>query len=133
MTNNPTHKEILLVDDDPDYSELTRTRLEASGYHVSCVSDGQKALEFLNREHRPSLIIMDVDMPDKNGLTTLINMSVRQGMQGKDKAPGIPVVMATGLQGEKVRELIVAQNVSGYLAKPYSAEELIQTVKKLIG
>ena len=133
MIQNQNLKEILLVDDDPDYSELTRTRLEASGYHVSCASSGREALELLEREYQPNLIIMDIEMPDKNGLTTLININVRRGVKGQNEPPPIPVIVATGLQSEKVREVMMAQNVSGYLKKPYNSEELIQTVKGLIG
>ena len=133
MLKKQNPKEILLVDDDPDYSELTRTRLEASGYQVSCASNGQEALTLLEREYEPSLIIMDIEMPDKNGLTTLINMNVRSGAKEQNKKSKIPVLVATGLESEKVREVIMAQNVSGYLKKPYGSEELIQTVKGLIG
>ena len=133
MIKKQNPKEILLVDDDPDYSELTRTRLEASGYQVSCASSGQEALTLLEREYEPSLIIMDIEMPDKNGLTTLINMNIRNGIKEQDKKSKIPVLVATGLQSEKVREVMMTQNVSGYLKKPYGSEELIQAVKGLIG
>ena len=133
MIKKQNPKEILLVDDDPDYSELTRTRLEASGYQVSCASSGQEALTLLEREYEPSLIIMDIEMPDKNGLTTLINMNIRSGAKEQDKRNKIPVLVATGLQSEKVREVMMTQNVSGYLKKPYGSEELIQAVKGLIG
>ena len=133
MTENPNRKEILLVDDDLDYSELTRTRLEASGYHVACASNGREALELLKGEYQPNLIIMDIEMPDKNGLTTLININVHKGMGQQKEKSHIPVLVATGLQSEKVREVVMAQNVNGYLRKPYDSEELIQAVKSLIG
>ncbi len=133
MKKNENHKEILLVDDDSDYSELTRTRLEASGYQVSCVSDGRKATELLKSDYQPSLIIMDIEMPDRNGLTTLININVQRGKKGENATPHIPVIVATGLQSEKVREIMMAQNINGYLKKPYDSEELIHTVKSLIG
>ncbi len=132
MIKDLNRKEILLVDDDTDYSDLTRTRLEASGYQVSCVSSGREALQLLEGEYQPSLIIMDIEMPDKNGLTTLININVHKGMGQKEKSH-IPVLVATGLQSEKVREVMMAQNVNGYLKKPYDSEELIQAVKSLIG
>lgn len=133
MKKNLGTKEILLVDDDRDYSELTRTRLESAGYQVSCVSDGREALERLERPDQPHLIIMDLDMPDKNGLTTLINMGVHQARKEKEGIPRIPVVVATGIHSEKVREMVTACNVSAYLKKPYEAQELIQVVKRLIG
>ncbi|MBI4357716.1 MAG: response regulator [Candidatus Omnitrophica bacterium] len=133
MAKDGHHKTILIVDDDPDYSELTRMRLEASGYYVSCAGNGRDALAVLEKNCPPNLIIMDVDMPDRNGLTTLINIGVREGKGEKDRPSHIPVIVATGLQSEKVREVMMTQNVNGYLKKPYDSEELIQTVKQLIG
>ena len=133
MIENQNRREILLVDDDPDYSQLIRTRLEQSGYQVSCVSNGREALELLEGEYQPSLIIMDVDMPDKNGLTTLINMGAQQKIKGENERSKIPVIVATGFESERVRKVIMTQKVSGYLMKPYDSEELIRTVKKLIG
>ncbi|MBI4372541.1 MAG: response regulator [Candidatus Omnitrophica bacterium] len=133
MAENQNGKAILLVDDDPDYCELTRKRLEASGYQVSCASNGQEALELLEGEYEPRLIIMDIEMPDKNGLATLIHMNVRRKIGSNDEKMKIPVLVATGLQGEKIRKVMMDQEVSGYIRKPYGSEELIQTVKGLIG
>ena len=127
MAENQKPKDILLVDDDPDYLELTRTRLEASGYQVQCASNGRQALELLGGERKPQLIILDLDMPDKNGLTTLIDLGVCDSKQP------IPVIVATGLQGDRMRDIVMARKVSNYLRKPYEAEELLRTVKGLIG
>ena len=132
MTANSNSKEVLLVDDDTDYSELTRTRLEAAGYQVAYVSNGCEALKLLDGQWRPNLIILDVDMPNSNGLTTLINLRARQVRQGSQEPP-VPVVIATGLQSEQVHGIMAAQSISGYLRKPYSSEELLGTVKGLIG
>ncbi|MBI1977341.1 MAG: response regulator transcription factor [Candidatus Omnitrophica bacterium] len=129
MTESRNLKEILLVDDDLDYSEVTRTRLESAGYHVSAVFNGLEALELLEQDYCPSLIIMDIDMPDRNGLTTLISLNARRDRTGLH----IPVVVATGIESDRVRELVMEQKVNGYLKKPYQSEELLATVKNLIG
>ncbi|MBI4368402.1 MAG: response regulator [Candidatus Omnitrophica bacterium] len=129
MIRNKNKKEILVVDDDPDYTELTRTRLTASGYLVSCAANGNEALKFLDARYRPDLIIMDIEMPDQNGLTTLIHLNIRSS-RGAEK---IPIVVATGLQSERVRDIIESQKVAGYLRKPFGSEELVETVKKIIG
>lgn len=132
MTEKQNRRVILLIDDDPDYSELTRSRLEAAGYQVSCASNGREALEFFEREHQPSLVIMDLEMPDKNGLTTLINMGVHGGKEEGEKVH-VPVIVITGLESEKVRDIVMTQNVSAYIRKPYNSGELIHTIKQLIG
>ena len=124
-------REILLVDDDSDYRELTRTRLESFGYQVVCASSGQEALNLLDQKVDPSLIIMDLDMPEKNGLTTLINLTIRRKIKKDSKA--IPIIIATGMHSDQIHKTVHDQDVSGYLRKPYGCEELIKTVKGLIG
>ena len=136
MEKSQDQREILLVDDDPDYTEITRTRLEASGYQVLCASNGREAIELLQGKSRPSLIILDIEMPDQNGLTALINLNVKGKIrrEGEENAgTAIPVVVATGLQSGQIRELIMRHQISAYLQKPYSSEELLRTVKQLIG
>ncbi len=132
MSVKPNQDDILLVDDDPDYLDLAKIRLETSGFQVSCVSNGTEALKLLDTNYRPRLIIMDIEMPDKNGLTTLINLNIRQSRDEKKGISRIPVIVATGLQGDIVRDLILSHHVAGYLRKPYSAEELISQVKASI-
>lgn len=133
METTNRRKEILLVDDDPNYSEVIRIRLETFGYQVSCASNGREAIDFLEKEIRPNLIIMDVDMPDQNGLTTLINLKVRKSGTESGGCFDIPVIIATGLQSDRLREMIMDQKVSGYFQKPYNSEELVKKVKQLIG
>lgn len=133
LKKSEARKEILLVDDDPNYSEIMRIRLEADGYQVSCASNGREALELLDREPAPGLIIMDMDMPDKNGLTTLIHLGIRGRKKEHPERRDIPVIVATGLQSDQVRDIVMEQEVSGYLRKPYDYNELRQTVQRLIG
>ncbi len=132
MSAKPNQSEILLVDDDPDYLDLAKIRLETSGYQVSCVSDGTAALKLLDTNYRPQLIILDIEMPHKNGITTLINLNLRQSRDEKKGINRIPVIIATGLQSDMVRELMLSYQVADYLKKPYSAEELISKVKASI-
>ena len=124
-------REILLVDDDVDYRELQRTRLESFGYQVVCAASGQEALDLLDKKVDPSLIIMDLDMPEKNGLTTLINLTIRRKV--KKEAKKVPIVIATGMHSDQIHKTVHEQEVSGYLRKPYGCDELIKTVKGLIG
>ena len=132
MSAKVKQADILLVDDDPDYLDLAKIRLETSGYLVSCANNGTEALKLLDMDFRPRLIIMDIEMPDKNGLTTLINLNVRQARDMKNGIEPIPVIIATGIQSDAVRALMKSQNISGYLRKPYSSEELIEKVKATI-
>jgi len=127
------YKEILLVDDDADYCELTRTRLEAAGFCVSQASSGEAALAALKDEPHPDLIILDVEMADKNGLATLINLDVQWMKPGARAAPRIPILVATGLAGDKIREIMMTQKVDDFLRKPFSADQLVEKVNRLLG
>ena len=121
-----------MVDDDPDYRELTRLKLEAAGYQVSLAKDGREALTLLEKDYQPDLLILDVNMPDQNGLTTVININVRLEQQQGEKRRRIPIIVATGLQSEKVQEIFMSKQVDDYIKKPYGADELIQKVRRLI-
>lgn len=124
-------KAILVVDDDPDYSDLMRLRLENAGFKTVCASNGREALELLKGEFSPDLIIMDVDMPEKNGLATLINMEVQLKKVGK-KSKRAPVIVATGIPGEKIKEIMMSQNIDDFLQKPFQGNELLEKVDRLL-
>ncbi|MGA1583643.1 MAG: response regulator transcription factor [Saprospiraceae bacterium] len=61
------HIKILIVDDEPDILEFITYNLSKEGYHVFTASDGQKAME-LARQHKPHLVILDIMMPEMDGV-----------------------------------------------------------------
>jgi len=63
----PHAAEILVVDDDPDIRESLREVLEDEGYAVACVGNGREALDYLHREPRPRVILLDLMMPVMDG------------------------------------------------------------------
>lgn len=67
----PDKEKILVVDDEPSIRKYLQTLLEVDGYEVEAVSSGQEALERLGSEAKPDLVILDVLMPELNGLDTL--------------------------------------------------------------
>src|SRR5580692_5804049 len=62
---------VLVVDDEPGIRNYLRTLLEVEGYHVTAVASGPEALESVQQGERPHFIILDVLMPETNGLETL--------------------------------------------------------------
>lgn len=64
-------KRILLVDDDKHVQNLLREELEDDGYQVSTASNGKEAISKLNRTEKPDLVILDLRMPEMNGLETM--------------------------------------------------------------
>src|SRR6266852_401823 len=64
-------EKILVVDDEPSIRKYLQTLLEVDGFDVEAVSSGKDALERVNKGERPDVIILDVLMPEMNGLETL--------------------------------------------------------------
>ena len=131
MQHTEQQQKILIVDDSLDHQVIIQKMLEAMPFQLSFASDGKQAVERVEKESF-DLIIMDIEMPNRNGLTTLINMGVKR-IHHDGSGLNIPVVVATGLHGEEVRQIILGQNINVFLRKPYKSNELLETVKNLIG
>jgi CheY-like chemotaxis protein len=128
MTEQQNLKTILIVDDDSDYCELTQTRLENAGYQVACARTGKQAIDMVENWRRPHIIILDVDMPEQNGIATLVDLNAKAVTEKRR----IPIIMATGLQSKQLQELIKTLHPDGFLQKPYSADDLITQVNKVL-
>ncbi len=120
-------KKILVIDDEGDLLKLTRTRLEASGYKVSTLDSGDRAMEFAKCE-KPDLILLDIVMPGKNGC------DVCKELKADKATSGIPVVVFTAQYPEE--EYIKANSeeigADDYILKPFDAQELLSKIKFLI-
>ena len=121
---------ILLVDDDEDYSQVVRMRLEKEGYEVNWASGGEKAAQVLTNDFNYDLIIMDVEMPEKNGMATLAYL--RSHFEKKPGGFKIPVMIATGLVSQRLRDIFEAQHVAGYIQKPFETGDLIGRIEKIL-
>jgi DNA-binding response OmpR family regulator len=113
---------VLVADDDPDIRQLVRLRLERSGYDVISAEDGVGALQ-LARDRSPDLAILDVSMPNMNGL------DVARVLRQENAA--LPVILLTGrVRDEDVLEGANA-GVDRYITKPFSPQELESQVREL--
>lgn len=118
MENLP---KILLVDDEDDFRQTLAERLKTTGYTVSDVDRGKKALDFLDKE-KADIVVMDIQMPEMNGIETLSQMRV--------KHPGVEVIMLTG-HGE-VSSAVEGMRLGAYdyIMKPYEYEYLVVKVQE---
>jgi two-component system, OmpR family, alkaline phosphatase synthesis response regulator PhoP len=118
-------KKILVVDDEPDVLKILSLRLEKTGYEVIRGKDGREALD-LARQIIPDLIMLDVYMPDMNG------DDVARVLKKDKDLKHIPIILisatATALD-QKAKEC----GADGHVTKPFEPEELMGTVKKLLG
>ena len=126
-------KRVLIIDDDPDVRELVGISLERRGISVLFAEDGDKGLE-ASRKEKPDLIILDVLMPKKDGL------SVFEDLLKEEKLAVIPVVMLTsvsdkvgfGFSADTMKEHF-GKKPAAYLEKPVDPEGLVKTVQNLLG
>jgi DNA-binding response OmpR family regulator len=113
---------ILVVDDEPNLVDLIRMTLERESYQVTEADNGYKAIQRL-REELPDLVLLDVMMPEMDGLETLKEIRAFSN---------IPVIMLTvrATEQDKVRGLELGAD--DYIAKPFSHRELVQRIKAVL-
>ncbi|MDQ2056349.1 response regulator [Halobellus sp. H-GB7] len=118
---------ILIADDDEEIRELLTFKLQ-SGYEVTAAADGRECWRYLeNATDLPDLVVLDVMMPGLNGYRVL------DRMQDDDRLADIDVIMLTsrGKEDDIVRAL--ESGATDYMTKPFSANELIARIKRVLG
>ena len=123
-------KKILLVDDDVDFIESTRTVLESKPYEVIVAYEGDEGLRKA-REEKPDLILLDVIMPVKDGFTAA------EQLKQDPELGKIPTLMLTSYAARRSETTIPVSRgfsleVDDYLEKPIRPEELLSTVEKYL-
>lgn len=112
-------EKILVVDDNIQLSETLSIYLENAGFQVFQASNGKDALESLNL-HKIDLIIMDIMMPEKDGISTT------KEIRDKDN---IPIILLSAKSEEEDKVEGLNSGADDYITKPFSKDELIARVK----
>jgi two-component system KDP operon response regulator KdpE len=110
---------ILVVDDDPQIRRVLRTALIEHGYEATDARNGEEAIERL-REEKPSLIILDMNMPGMNGLETC--RTIRS-------TSNIPIIMLTVRDSEADKIAALDAGADDYVTKPFSSPELLARIR----
>jgi len=114
---------LLLVEDDPNLSDVLKDYLDLSGYHVIHAPDGEKGLE-LFQAHPVDLCILDVMLPKKDGFTLATNIrSINQL---------VPIIFLTarGLMEDRITGF--KAGCDDYISKPFSSEELSLRIEAIL-
>lgn len=129
MENNTTQNSanmpyILVVDDEPDIRHLVQEILEDEGYEVEVAENGETA-RLAYRQHQPSLILLDIWMPDVDGITLLKEWT-------EDGNLAVPVIMMSG--HGTVETAVEATRLGAYdfIEKPLSLAKLLLTVEQAL-
>lgn len=120
---------ILTVDDSKIMRQMVRATLETSGkFQCMEAEDGLKALALLNQASElPSLILMDVNMPNLDGLE--LTKKLRQD----ERFRYTPIVMLTTEEGDDLKKIGQEIGATGWITKPFNPQRLLQVVCKLVG
>ena len=113
---------LLVVDDDPEICDLLKQYLEKNGYRVTTVGDGKEMLSILDQT-RIDLVVLDLMLPGTDGLELCRNLRA---------SSKIPIIMLTARDDEMDRILGLEMGADDYLAKPFSARELLARIKGVL-
>ncbi len=128
-TNSPTDAVgnaespvVLLVEDNESNIQTIASYLRAKGYQMLLAQNGYEAIQ-LNQEHRPNIILMDIQMPGMDGFEAI--QHIRQSSHSK-----VPILALTALAMAGDRTRCLAAGANDYLSKPVKLKELTMTIQE---
>ena len=122
---NNSDKVVLVVEDNAANMKFFHALLDAHGYIVLQATNGMEGLR-MAREHRPDLILMDLQLPDISGL------EVTRQLKEDDALKAIPVIAVTAFAMVGDEEKCLENGCDGYISKPISITDLLQTVEHFL-
>jgi len=124
-TEPSNKKTVLIVEDNELNMKLFRDLLEAHNIATLETNDGHKVLD-IAREHKPDLILMDIQLPEISGL------DVTKMLKADDELKSIPVVAVTAFAMKGDEEKIREGGCEDYLSKPISVVEFLNVVQRYL-
>ncbi|MCX7987773.1 MAG: response regulator [Bacteroidales bacterium] len=115
-----------MVDDEPMVREGLKLALELEGFRTTTASSGMEALKVL-RSHKPHLIITDIIMPDSDGIEVICTV--------REKNPEIKIIAISGggrISASDHLRVAYQLGANGILAKPFTTEQLICEINRLL-
>jgi DNA-binding response OmpR family regulator len=114
---------VLVIDDEPNVRILLDMRLRHHGYDVLFADNGWKGLELYNQDH-PDVIVLDLKMPELDGVTVLKQIRSVDLKQ--------PVIILTGDTNPETERQVRALGVSGFIIKGSSMKRLVDTLNSIL-
>ena len=113
---------VLVVDDEPPIRKLLRMGLSAEGYQVIDAQNGKAALELISQ--KPDLIILDLGLPDIQGLELLRTM--------RERNEGVPIVVLSSRSDEPAKVQALDSGADDYVTKPFGMNELLARIRAAV-
>jgi DNA-binding response OmpR family regulator len=117
-----TERTLLIVEDDPNIADLLDMYLRDAGFRVLQAAAGLRGLELIE-QHRPELIVLDIGLPDIDGLEVCRRIRAKSS---------VPVLFLTARDGEMDRILGLELGADDYVTKPFSPREIVARVKAIL-
>ena len=118
-----TGLQVLVVEDNELNMKLFREVLESSGHRMLEAETGEQAVA-LTTEHLPDLVLMDIHLPDIDGVEAL------RILRADERTASVPVLALTAQAMEGDRERFLAAGFDGYLSKPVNIADLLDAVRR---
>lgn len=115
---------VLLVEDEQDTADLVTLIMKERGYQVLHAADGSVALEKVALMPPPSLVLLDIQLPDVDGITILETIHATPNWEN------VPVIMLTGVASQDAFRKVRALRVQDYVLKPFKRETLLRSVNQ---
>ena len=119
-------KKILIIEDDPQIARALKIRFESNGYETAMASDALLGAN-LARQARPDLIVLDIGLPDGNGL------QLAKKFQGQPETQHTPIIFVTASKDPNLRQRAMEMRIAGLFEKPYDPEELLAAARYALG
>ena len=116
-------KKVLIVDDSPAQVKLMQGFLEHEGYQPVGLNDPRRVEETISSV-RPSVILLDVVMPERNGF------QVCRELKGSSEFQGIPVILVTSKDSSSDKYWGEQQGADAYVTKPFTKDELLRAIRR---
>src|SRR5256885_786661 len=117
-------RSILVVDDDKNTRDYLAAFLASFGYSIECLGSGDEAIDRLASGYSPSMILLDIMLPGKDGIEVLSNI--------KSIYPAIPIIILSGIGQIKTVVEAMKMGASDYLTKPFEEEALELAIENAI-
>lgn len=117
-------KSVLYVEDNELNRKIVRDLLRRTRYRLLEASDGEAGLT-MAREHRPDLILMDVQLPKMSGIDAI------KALRSEPETAGTPIIAVTSFALTGSEQKAIDAGATAYMAKPYSPFDLLRMMRKL--
>ncbi len=116
---------VLLVEDEKEIRDIVVPWLFADGFDCREAADGRAAIALLRDGLRINLILSNLLLPEVDGYSFLQHV--------KKRYPRIPFAFVTSINDPEIREIVMREGADGYLLKPFTSEEFLTMVRRLVG